>query len=427
MSRRDFLKKLGIGVAGTGAILGEFWRRDARPSSGRIPDGVPRHSAAGLNNTTATSNRSQTETQSTASGSEIFVSPDGDDGNPGTKENPLGTVRAAARSVTPGDTIYLRGGTYDRTDTVKISGIHGSEDARITLAGYPGERPVFTFDGPRPGGWDASGGIELSDVRFWSVRNLTVRNSRFIGFRISGARNNEFEAIRVYNNNLVGFAVHNRSSNNVIRNVVSANNFDPQNGGSDADGMSINNSDDNTLVNCKFYYNSDDGLDLWQSRSIEVRGCLSWDNGRGESGDGNGFKLGGTEEAGGHRVVRNAAFTNRRAGFNDNSATIPMQVYNNTAWSNSSNYQFYSANHELANNISHAGNTRLEPPVNHHDNTWNLGIEKPGFASYYPNSERFLRLSEGSPCIDSGVDVGMEYVGEAPDLGAYEYGMANRG
>ncbi len=32
-------------------------------------------------------------------------------------------------------------------------------------------------------------------------------------------------------------------------------------------------------------------------------------------------------------------------------------------------------------------------------------------------------LSEDSPCIDAGVYVGYEYVGEAPDIGAYEYGL----
>lgn len=33
----------------------------------------------------------------------------------------------------------------------------------------------------------------------------------------------------------------------------------------------------------------------------------------------------------------------------------------------------------------------------------------------------FLHLAEGSDLIDSGVDVGLPYVGEAPDLGGIEY------
>jgi hypothetical protein len=34
-----------------------------------------------------------------------------------------------------------------------------------------------------------------------------------------------------------------------------------------------------------------------------------------------------------------------------------------------------------------------------------------------------FHLDEDSPCIDAGTDIGYEYVGEAPDMGCYEYGM----
>jgi MYXO-CTERM domain-containing protein len=36
----------------------------------------------------------------------------------------------------------------------------------------------------------------------------------------------------------------------------------------------------------------------------------------------------------------------------------------------------------------------------------------------------FLQLAAGSQMIDKGMDVGLPYVGAAPDLGAYEYGAA---
>jgi len=32
-----------------------------------------------------------------------------------------------------------------------------------------------------------------------------------------------------------------------------------------------------------------------------------------------------------------------------------------------------------------------------------------------------FRLMETSPCIDAGIDIGLEYIGEAPDMGCYEY------
>ncbi len=36
-----------------------------------------------------------------------------------------------------------------------------------------------------------------------------------------------------------------------------------------------------------------------------------------------------------------------------------------------------------------------------------------------------FHLSEGSPCIDAGTDVGLDYAGEAPDMGCFEYGVVS--
>jgi hypothetical protein len=37
----------------------------------------------------------------------------------------------------------------------------------------------------------------------------------------------------------------------------------------------------------------------------------------------------------------------------------------------------------------------------------------------------FLKLKEGSRAIDKGEDLGFPFVGKAPDLGAFEYGMSS--
>jgi hypothetical protein len=41
-----------------------------------------------------------------------------------------------------------------------------------------------------------------------------------------------------------------------------------------------------------------------------------------------------------------------------------------------------------------------------------------------PNLD-FMKLADGSRMIDKGTDVGLPYVGSAPDLGAYEYGATS--
>jgi hypothetical protein len=32
-----------------------------------------------------------------------------------------------------------------------------------------------------------------------------------------------------------------------------------------------------------------------------------------------------------------------------------------------------------------------------------------------------VHLQLGSPCIDAGIDVGLPYLGSAPDMGAFEF------
>jgi hypothetical protein len=40
-----------------------------------------------------------------------YVATDGDDANPGTIGQPLATIQKAQEFVSPGDTVYVRGGT----------------------------------------------------------------------------------------------------------------------------------------------------------------------------------------------------------------------------------------------------------------------------------------------------------------------------
>mgnify|MGYP001098357366 CR=1 FL=1 len=64
----------------------------------------------------------------------------GSDENPGTEQRPYRTLAHAVKQLTPGETLYLRGGTYYEHVTVSAQ---GTADQPITIAGYPGELAII--------------------------------------------------------------------------------------------------------------------------------------------------------------------------------------------------------------------------------------------------------------------------------------------
>lgn len=77
---------------------------------------------------------------------DYYVDQDGlggacNDGNPGTISSPLCRVQAGVNRLGPGDTLYIRGGTY--LVNINLAGLFGTAANHITLAGYQSERPVL--------------------------------------------------------------------------------------------------------------------------------------------------------------------------------------------------------------------------------------------------------------------------------------------
>lgn len=74
-----------------------------------------------------------------------YVSPTGSDRNSGSQNNPWGSVMHAVEKAKPGDTIFVRGGTYQEGE-VWIRAKHGQGGARgklLTIKAYPNEIPIF--------------------------------------------------------------------------------------------------------------------------------------------------------------------------------------------------------------------------------------------------------------------------------------------
>lgn len=131
-----------------------------------------------------------------------YVSPTGSDANAGTQSKPWRSIARALPRLQPGQTLYLRGGTY--TEDVRNPSIKpGRPDARITVAAYPGERPVivglfwltrpsyWTLDGVnvtwRAGGSSKDHMVKLTNGTGWVLQNSELWGARsFANLLVAG-------------------------------------------------------------------------------------------------------------------------------------------------------------------------------------------------------------------------------------------------
>src|SRR5690606_1972040 len=72
---------------------------------------------------------------------DYYVATTGSDSNPGTFSQPFKTINKAASVASPGDKIYVRGGTY--YGGVRISGLHGTASNPIIFSAFPGEEVII--------------------------------------------------------------------------------------------------------------------------------------------------------------------------------------------------------------------------------------------------------------------------------------------
>lgn len=374
-------------------------------------------------------------------GAEYYVSPSGSDSASGTISSPFRTIGKAVSVSSAGDTIYLRGGQHSYSSKISISK-SGTEGAPITLRSYPGEAVILDFAGTSSG----TRGIELSGSQ-WVFYEFVIQNAGDNGLYITGSRNH-IERITARWNEDSGIQLHTGAAFNLILNCDSYENYDPGNHGENADGFAVKFGvgAGNILRGCRSWSNSDDGYDCWNtdppSQAVTFDRCWAFRNGIniwGDSaftGDGNGFKLGAG--AGGHILIRCLAVDNPHHGFDVNGNTTGVILYHNSGLRNGGrNFYFdeHNSAHILRNNLSHLGTVLMYDEIDDQYNSWNgftfsdedfagldsTGIEGPREGDGSLPRLSFARLRAGSPAIDAGVDVGLAYLEEGPDLGAWEY------
>lgn len=162
-------------------------------------------------------------------------------------------------------------------------------------------------------------------------------------------------------------------------------------------------------------------------------------------GNANGFKLGGKNTVHDVTLIRCLAVGNNARGFDQNNDYGKMFLYNCTSYLNAYNWGFGNGNGGtlvVRNSVNYEGSINLAcQSVTTSNNSWSdpdLDCKASDFQSLDTAQLLLPRLSDGSlqeltllhltaqsPLIDAGMDVGVAYLGKAPDLGCYEYNPSN--
>lgn len=385
------------------------------------------------------------------SAKDYFVSISGNDSNDGLSiENPFKTFPKAINVVVPGDTIFVRGGIYPNSSTIYISK-SGTASANYSMLAYAGERPIFDFSGTAFG----KRGINLS-ASYWYIKGIDFIKAGDNGMIISVGGNNTIEFCSFIGNKDSGLQMASGTHDNKIINCDSYYNADPSDYG-DADGFAckMDVGTNNYFYGCRAWLNVDDGWDGYlrgtDNVSTTLENCWTWMNGyfsdgsdAGPSANGNGFKMGGSDDKTlkhDFKLTNCVSFDNKAKGFDQNNNKGSMILYNCSAYRNKGNN--FSVSQALAtgkilevkNCVSADNKVSLGSFAVQFTNSWMpqftvstadfISLDTTGISgSRKPDGSlpdvNFLHLAQGSDLINSGTDIALPFKGILPDLGAFE-------
>jgi len=149
-----------------------------------------------------------------------FVSPTGDDANPGTEAKPFRTIQKGADACGPGDTVNIMGGVYRERVALNRSGSYFGRN--ITIQAAPGQKVVLdNKDLPPAAGQNGQAGSQAifntNGQDHLTIRGLTMQNGGFCGLSISGSWAVDVEDCRTSNTPGSGILVDKSHKVNISR------------------------------------------------------------------------------------------------------------------------------------------------------------------------------------------------------------------
>ena len=343
--------------------------------------------------------------------------------------------------VQPGDTIYVRGGTYDEEEIwINFNfGVAGVEGKFITIMAFPNEAPIF--NNPNRPLIISSKYIRIQGLHF-NKKNISVRRITDVGMS---------EYIEIIENSFTG-QIRPPIYLNCNHGLVQGNTIEIA-GSSDSHGIYIMHGDGNVVRGNKVTGARMYGIHVYDENKYQyanevnpkITNLLIENNIVRESQSRAGIIISAGESPGLGIIIENVEVRNNII-LNNNGAGIILslhgkirhiKIFNNDVIGNRRGVQISAHdidNITIKNNIfvsngkHHITTKKLNNLVVSHNlyhkprstNRTVKDIHAVLGAPHFTSKQDF-HLQRESPAIDAGIDVGLPYNGSAPDIGAFEF------
>jgi hypothetical protein len=216
-----------------------------------------------------------------------YVSPDGDDDNPGTESRPWRTVHKAATTAVAGDTVIFENGTYD----VK-------NGQRNWNSGSPGRPITFQARNDRQAVWMQSRAVSSVDMSYESyiiLRGLVIRgdnaHQQTALIRLDNCDHITIDDCEVGESREAHYGVYIRSSDDIHINDCTIH---PNNGGGDnQDGICMYGDNANIVIeNSEIYQCDHGGINVDNVDGLLIDHCHVYETGS------HGISIGDSEQTG---------------------------------------------------------------------------------------------------------------------------------
>lgn len=367
-------------------------------------------------------------------GREIHVAVNGDDSAAGSKAAPMKTINGAMQKAQPGDHVIVGAGTY--YEQVKITK-KGTADKPIVLRAADGARPRIELpkgEGAKKPGDSKNGGYHTTVVQLQGVEYVQIHGLEIVG---SYGREDEWleefnsavgikgEGIGkgiiisenyIHNNVHCGLKLETKGNSPflVVGNVIYNNGASRHH-----DHGTYQHGDDCVYLGNVFLANGAFAFHLYGTAPKHniIRGNLVLENGYA------------TLFEGGENVfVNNVIANSARAGIMMWGPTSYKNHFINNVFYQNDNYEIERVGYgnlplptaTFANNCFWPKTGTPMATDNTPESVWKTPGTVMADPKFKDAAHYDFRLSEGSPCLNAGLNIGQPYEGAGPDIGAFE-------